>query len=38
MKHIRLSKHAKEQILFRGSNEEEVVSAIETTQWNPCDY
>ena len=35
MKHIRLSKHAEEQIFFRGSNEAEVILAIETTQWKP---
>ncbi|MCX8028127.1 MAG: DUF4258 domain-containing protein [Thermodesulfovibrionales bacterium] len=33
MKQIRLSRHAKEQLSFRGTNEEEIIEAIRTTDW-----
>jgi hypothetical protein len=33
MKSIRLSKHAKEQLFFRNSTEEEIVETIETSYW-----
>ncbi|MBE7548270.1 MAG: hypothetical protein HS127_14445 [Planctomycetia bacterium] len=37
MKLIRLSGHAKEQLFFRGTTEEEVVEAIKTSQWQPAE-
>jgi len=37
MKLIRLSGHAKEQLFFRGTAEEEVVEAIKTSQWQPAE-
>lgn len=37
MKLIRLSGHAKEQLFFRGTTEEEVVEAIKTSQWLPTE-
>lgn len=33
MKPIRLSGHAKEQLRYRGTNEEEVIEAIRTCSW-----
>ena len=37
MKPIRLSGHAREQLFFRGTSEEEVVEAIKTSQWQPVE-
>jgi len=37
MKPIRLSGHAKEQLFFRGTTEEEVLEAIRTAQWGPAE-
>ncbi len=34
MKSIRLSGHAREQCLFRGATEEEIIETIRTTPWN----
>lgn len=36
MKPIRLSGHAKDQVIFRGTSEEEVIEAIETSEWQPA--
>ncbi|WP_297211593.1 MULTISPECIES: DUF4258 domain-containing protein [Thermodesulfovibrio] len=33
MKPIRLSKHAKEQLQFRGTTEEEIIEAIRSSPW-----
>lgn len=33
MKPIRLSGHAKEQLFFRGTTEEEVIETIQTSEW-----
>jgi len=35
MKPIRLSGHAKEQLFFRGTTEEEVTETIRTSPWQP---
>ena len=37
MKPIRLSGHAKEQLVFRGTTEEEVIEAIKTSPWQPAE-
>lgn len=37
MKPIRLSEHAKEQFIFRGTTEEEIFEAIKTSQWQPAE-
>jgi hypothetical protein len=37
MKPIRLSGHAKEQLIFRGTAEEEIIEAIRTTPWQPAE-
>ncbi len=37
MKPIRLSGHAKDQIIFRGTTEEEVIEAIQTSEWQPAE-
>jgi hypothetical protein len=37
MKPIRLSEHAKEQIFFRGTTEEEVIETIQTSKWQPAE-
>jgi len=37
MKSIRLSGHAKEQIFFRGTTEEEVIETIQTSEWQPAE-
>jgi hypothetical protein len=37
MKPIRLSLHAREQIFFRGTTEEEVIETIRTCQWQPAE-
>ncbi len=36
MKPIRLSGHAKEQLVFRGTNEEEVCETIGMAPWEPA--
>lgn len=36
-KPIRLSGHAKEQLAFRGTNEEEIIETIRTSQWQPAE-
>jgi len=37
MKLIRLSEHAKEQCIFRGTTEEEVIETIKTSFWQPIE-
>ena len=37
MKPIRLSGHAKEQLFFRGTTEDEVIGAIRTSSWQPAE-
>ena len=37
MKPIRLSGHAKEQLFFRGTTEDEVIEAIKTSSWQPAE-
>ena len=37
MKPIRLSGHAKEQLFFRGTTEEEVIETIRTSPWQPAE-
>jgi len=36
MKPIKLSGHAKEQLFFRGTTEEEVIETIRTASWQPA--
>ncbi|OGL48819.1 MAG: hypothetical protein A3H37_11405 [Candidatus Schekmanbacteria bacterium RIFCSPLOWO2_02_FULL_38_14] len=37
MKPIKLSEHAKEQLFFRGTTEEEVIETIQTSEWQPAE-
>lgn len=37
MKPIRISGHAKEQLFFRGTTEDEVLESIRTGQWGPAE-
>jgi len=37
MKPIRLSLHAKEQLFFRGTTEEEIIETIRSSQWEPAE-
>jgi len=37
MKPIRLSGHAKDRLVFRGTSEEEVIEAIKTSKWQPVE-
>jgi hypothetical protein len=37
-KQIRLSRHAKEQLKYRGCSEDEVIEAIRTEKWQPAEY
>ncbi len=37
MKPIRLSGHAQDQLLFRGTTEEEIKEAIETSEWKTAE-
>lgn len=37
MKPVRLSRHARDQLEFRGTTEEEVVEAIRSCEWSPTD-
>jgi hypothetical protein len=37
VKPIRLSGHAKEQLIFRGTDEAEVVETIRTSPWQPAE-
>lgn len=37
MKPIKLSGHAKGQLLFRGTTEEEIIEAINTSPWQPAE-
>jgi hypothetical protein len=37
VKPIRLSSHAREQLLFRGATEEEVIETVRTSQWQPAE-
>jgi hypothetical protein len=37
MKPIRFSLHAREQLFFRGTTEEEVIETIRTSQWEPAE-
>lgn len=36
-KPIRLSRHAQEQLIFRGCNEEEIQEAIRTAEWGQAE-
>lgn len=36
-KSVRLSEHARQQLQFRGSTEEEVVDTIRTAAWEPAE-
>ncbi len=37
MKPIRLSQHAKEQLSYRGTTEEEIIDTIQTSDWEPAE-
>ena len=37
MKPVRLSGHAKEQLVFRGTTEEEITETIRSSQWQPAE-
>ena len=37
MKGIRLSRHARENMLYRGAVEDEIVEAILTVAWQPAE-
>jgi len=37
MKPIRLSIHAREQLLYRGVSEEEIIETIRTSEWKPAE-
>jgi len=37
MKPIRFSLHAREQLFFRGTTEEEIIETIRTSQWEPAE-
>ncbi|MDO9289145.1 MAG: DUF4258 domain-containing protein [Thermodesulfovibrionales bacterium] len=37
MKPIRLSGHAREQLVFRGTSEEEIFETIRTSPWQPAE-
>lgn len=37
MKPIRLSGHTQGQLAYRGTNEHEIVDAIQTSSWEPAD-
>jgi len=37
VKPIRLSRHAQQQVFFRGTTEDEVIECIETSQWQPTE-
>ena len=36
-KQIRLSEHAKQQLVFRGATEEQVFDAIRSEEWKPAE-
>ena len=36
-KPIRLSQHAKQQLIFRGATEQQVIDAIRTQPWGPAE-
>jgi len=36
-KQIRLSEHAKQQLIFRGATEQQVIDAIRTQAWRPAE-
>jgi len=38
MKPIRLSGHAREQLVFRGTTEKEVIETITASPWQPAEY
>ncbi len=37
MKPIRLSRHARDQLLYRGTTEADVADAIRTAEWAPAE-
>jgi hypothetical protein len=37
IKPIRLTQHAKIQILYRGASEEEIINTIRTSKWSPSE-
>lgn len=37
MKPINFSRHAKEQLIFRGTTEQEIIEAIRTCPWEPAE-
>ncbi len=37
MKPIRITKHAKEQLNYRGTTEEEIIETIQTSNWTPAE-
>ncbi len=37
-KRIRLSRHAREQLKYRGCSEDEVIEAIKTEEWQPAEF
>jgi len=37
MKSISFSEHARDQLFFRGTTEDEVIEAIETSHWEPAE-
>jgi len=38
MKPVRLSRHAQQQLDFRGCSTAEVIDAIQTTVWEPAEF
>lgn len=37
MKPIKFSQHAKEQLVYRGATEQEVIETIKTSPWEPAE-
>jgi len=38
LKPIRLSEHAKEQLIYRGATEREVLATIQNSKWTPAEF
>jgi len=38
VKPIRLSRHARENMVFRGATEEEILEAIRQAEWQPAEW
>ena len=37
MKPVRITKHTKEQLKYRGTTEEEIIETIQTSVWEPAE-